>query len=215
MDQKNMIRLAVGIGAVLLVVGIWSLVSAGSDIRSADQALATTVTPSPSAVPGTSTPAAAAPAPTSTVEAPVPTATAAVANPPTSTPVPAPAAPPPTTAPSQPTSPQSAVMPAAPGRRNELAPIDGIEVLTQPPSYTLRIKAGLPSGCAQRAGYEWSMQGDTVRVQVWNSMPASNNVVCTTIYGMYEVNISLGSNFQSGRQYTVQVNDQRTTFTAR
>ena len=41
------------------------------------------------------------------------------------------------------------------------------------------------------------------------------NTICTAIYGMYELNIPLGTSFDPGTTYTVKVNDKTTTFTAR
>jgi hypothetical protein len=49
-----------------------------------------------------------------------------------------------------------------------------------------------------------------------NSMP-TGQVACTLIYGMYELNISLGTvgvDFVSGGEYTVRVNDRTVTFQA-
>ena len=34
------------------------------------------------------------------------------------------------------------------------------------------------------------------------------------IYGSYELNVNLGSDFRSGTTYTVRVNDKSTTFVA-
>jgi hypothetical protein len=39
-------------------------------------------------------------------------------------------------------------------------------------------------------------------------------VACTMIYGTYELNVPLGSDFQSGREYTIEVNDKRLTLRA-
>jgi hypothetical protein len=75
------------------------------------------------------------------------------------------------------------------------------------------VLAGLPSGCAQPAGHNISRLGDRIEVKVYDSMPRGA-VACTMIYGTYELNIDLGSDFQSGRTYTVQVNDRQRTFGA-
>jgi len=106
--------------------------------------------------------------------------------------------------------------PALPADRHpEPAPIDGLDIRVAesfPPQYFLNIKAGLPSGCAERYKYSVSRSGDVITVEVLNSMP--QNTICTAIYGMYELNINLGSSFDSGKAYTVKVNDKTTTFTA-
>ncbi|MGH2490303.1 MAG: hypothetical protein ACRDF9_02230 [Candidatus Limnocylindria bacterium] len=102
----------------------------------------------------------------------------------------------------------------APGRQTVPAPIDQVQVVireSNPPQVTLNIKAGLPSGCAQRESHSVGRNGDTFTVSVLNSMPTAN-VACTMIYGTYELNIDLGRDFRPGATYTVQVNDKTTTF---
>jgi hypothetical protein len=101
-----------------------------------------------------------------------------------------------------------------PGRQTVPAPIDDVQVVireSNPPQVTLNVKAGLPSGCAQRESYSMSRTGDAFTVRVLNSMP-TGDVMCTMIYGTYELNIDLGSDFRPGATYTVQVNDKTTTF---
>ena len=100
------------------------------------------------------------------------------------------------------------------GRQTVPAPIDQVRVVireSSPPQVTLNIKAGLPSGCAQRESHSFDRTGDTFTVRVLNSIP-TGNVMCTMIYGTYELNIDLGSDFRPGATYTVQVNDKTTTF---
>ena len=100
------------------------------------------------------------------------------------------------------------------GRQTVPAPIDQVQVVireSSPPQVTLNIKAGLPSGCAQRESHSFGRTGDTFTVRVLNSIP-TGNVMCTMIYGTYELNIDLGSDFRPGATYTVQVNDKTTTF---
>lgn len=102
------------------------------------------------------------------------------------------------------------------GRRTVPAPIDGLDIRvleSNPPEYMLRITAGLPSGCAKQHSHTVTRAGDTITVTVLNSMP-SGNPICTMIYGSYELNISLGSDFRSGTTYTVRVNDRVTTIRA-
>jgi hypothetical protein len=102
-------------------------------------------------------------------------------------------------------------------KRSE-APIDGLDIAVMesyPPQYMLQIKAGLPNGCAEKAGYEASQSGTTITVKVYNASPTAGGI-CTMIYGMYDLNLNLnlGSGFVSGQVYTVKVNDQTTTFKA-
>lgn len=102
----------------------------------------------------------------------------------------------------------------APGRQTVPAPIDQVQVVireSSPPQVTLDVKAGLPSGCAQRESFSVSRTGDTFTVSVLNSMP-TGNVICTMIYGTYELNIDLGRDLRPGATYIVHVNDKTTTF---
>jgi hypothetical protein len=99
------------------------------------------------------------------------------------------------------------------------APIESVDILVMesfPPQYGVHIVSGLPSGCASFAGAEViERSGTTVRIEVRNYMPAPDvNVACTMIYGYHESNISLGSAFESGVTYTVDVNGTVTEFTA-
>jgi hypothetical protein len=96
------------------------------------------------------------------------------------------------------------------------APIDGLDIRVMesfPPQYMLNIRAGLPSGCAKQGSHALSRVGDTITVTVLNSMP-NGDPPCTMIYGSYELNINLGTDFVSGSTYTVRVNDKATTFAA-
>ena len=99
-------------------------------------------------------------------------------------------------------------------RRTVPAPIDGLEVVMResaPPQVSLKITAGLPSGCAQKHSHQLTRSGNTFTVTVLNSMPTGDQV-CTMIYGSYELTVDLGSDFAPGQTYTVQVNDKTTSF---
>jgi hypothetical protein len=111
----------------------------------------------------------------------------------------------------------STVKPPAAGRMLVEAPIESVDVVVResfPPQYGLSIVAGLPSGCAEAAGYEVSRAGDRIEVSVYNTLPSDPNVACTMIYGIYDLNVSLGTDFITGRTYTVDVNGTEITFTA-
>jgi hypothetical protein len=102
-----------------------------------------------------------------------------------------------------------------PGRQTVPAPIDDVQVVirdSSPPQVTVNVRAGLPSGCAQRESHSISRTGDTFTVRVLNSMP-TGEVACTMIYGTYELSLDLGRDFRAGGTYTVNVNDKMTTFT--
>jgi hypothetical protein len=106
--------------------------------------------------------------------------------------------------------------PSSSGRLEVLAPIDGLDVRvlqSSPPQYMLSVRAGLPSGCAERNRHEIKRDADTLTVTVLNWMPAGSPP-CTMIYGSYELNLNLGSDFRRGTTYSVNVNDKRTTFVA-
>jgi hypothetical protein len=104
------------------------------------------------------------------------------------------------------------------GRHAEFAPIDGLDVRVAesfPPQYFLHVQAGLPSGCAEQYTHSFTREGGVIEVLVLNSLP-DGVLMCTAIYGMYELNIALGSDFVSGQTYTISVNEgaAETKFTA-
>ena len=101
--------------------------------------------------------------------------------------------------------------PSDDARQTVPAPIDRLEVVVSGTQATLKLTAGLPSGCAKRDSSSISRAGDTISVTVLNSMP-KGNPVCTMIYGQYDLSIDLGSSFTPGASYTVRVNDKTTTF---
>ena len=106
--------------------------------------------------------------------------------------------------------------PSSSGRLEVGAPIDGLDVRvleSNPPQYMLHVRAGLPSGCAERNRHETRREADVITVTVLNWIPAGSPP-CTLIYGSYELNVNLGSDFRRGTTYSVNVNDKRTTFTA-
>jgi hypothetical protein len=108
------------------------------------------------------------------------------------------------------------LLPQPAGRHTVAAPIDELDVRvleSSPPQYMLHVGAGLPSGCAKQDSHAVSRVGDTITVTVLNSLP-NGDPPCTMIYGSYELNLNLGSDFLSGSTYTVHVNDQVTTFRA-
>lgn len=106
--------------------------------------------------------------------------------------------------------------PSPSGRQEVRAPIDAIDVRvleSSPPQYLLSVRAGLPSGCAEKNRHELRRAGEAITVTVLNWMP-TGNPPCTMIYGSYELNINLGSDFRRGTTYSVAVNDKHTTFIA-
>jgi len=100
------------------------------------------------------------------------------------------------------------------GRVSVPAPIDQVEIVVResaPPQVSVKITAGLPSGCAQRESHAVSRNGDTFTVTVLNSMPRGDQA-CTTIYGSYSLSVDLFGELWRDVTYTVQVNDTVRTF---
>jgi hypothetical protein len=108
------------------------------------------------------------------------------------------------------------IAPSPSDRQAVLAPIDRLDVRvleSNPPQYMLSVRAGLPGGCAEKNRHEAERVGEAITVTVLNWMPAVSRP-CTLIYGSYELNINVGSDFRRGTTYSVIVNDKRTTFVA-
>ena len=99
----------------------------------------------------------------------------------------------------------------------ERAPIDGLELTTTaslPPEYGVRIKSGLPSGCATFERATLTRSGTHFDIDVENRMTGGPNQACTAIYGIHEATVILGSDLVPGTAYDVAVNDKKLTFTA-
>jgi hypothetical protein len=98
------------------------------------------------------------------------------------------------------------------------APIDQVDVLIKesfPLQYAVRVVSGLPNACVKFGQITWERDGDTIRVEVFNVEPASDEVMCAQVYGTAENIIELGSDFESRKTYTVVVNGVTETFVAR
>lgn len=97
------------------------------------------------------------------------------------------------------------------------APIESIVVNIAesfPPQYFLVIQTGLSNGCIKQGSYDWKLDGDTVTVNVTVLAPAAGSpVACTDDYRIVEKTLALGSDFEPGTTYTVNVNDKTTSFT--
>jgi hypothetical protein len=119
-----------------------------------------------------------------------------------------------------PTPTRTPTSPPSPGSEQVLAPIESVDLVVREsslPQYALRVRAGLPNGCARPAGHEvgrGSSDPTNISVRVYNSQPPGN-VACTQIYGTYELVVELGTDFKSGEQYRVDVNGKSVNFTAR
>ena len=102
------------------------------------------------------------------------------------------------------------------------SPVQSAEVVNTrsiPYEYTLRVVSGLPkgSGCSQFNGYE--IRRNVPRqldVIITHHEVADPSVVCTADFPILETDVPLGSEFSSGEEYTVNVNeDASVTFVAR
>ena len=96
--------------------------------------------------------------------------------------------------------------------------IDGVEITIAesfPPQYFVRVTSGLPSGCVTFDAIETTRDGNTIEIAVWNLGPGPDaTFACTAIYGIVENNVALGTDFESGAEYRVEVNDVVEMFTA-
>jgi hypothetical protein len=97
----------------------------------------------------------------------------------------------------------------------KLAPVHELDIRfaeSYPVQVFLYIKGGLPDGCTRFHGVEIvSRKNNTLKVEVTIERP--KDAICPAIYTYFEQNINLGTDFKSGEQYTVVVNDQSTVFT--
>ena len=97
------------------------------------------------------------------------------------------------------------------------APIESVEILVMeslPPQYGMVVASGLPNGCVSFAGYRLDSNGDDIRVEIVNWKPADPEIACPATYEKVFTRVPLGTNFESGRTYTVVVNDVFKDFAA-
>jgi inhibitor of cysteine peptidase len=94
-----------------------------------------------------------------------------------------------------------------------LAPIHEVRVAiaeSYPPQVMVYIQGGLADGCTTFHELKTERSGSTVNITVTTRRP--KDAVCTQVYGYFEQNVNLGSDFVSGQTYTVNVNDKTTSF---
>ena len=118
---------------------------------------------------------------------------------------------------STPTPTPTPLQPAGQGTIKVLAPIDSVEIRIAesfPPQYFVLVKSGLPNSCVKFDSYDVAQTGDTIQITVTNLKPADKGIICAQVYGTAESNIALGAEFESGKTYTVMVNDVSKTFVA-
>ena len=93
------------------------------------------------------------------------------------------------------------------------APIHEVRVSiaeSYPPQVMVYIKGGLSDGCTEFHELKTLRVGDTVNITV--TTKRSRGAICTQVYGYFEKNVNLGSDFVSGETYTINVNDYTTSF---
>lgn len=106
------------------------------------------------------------------------------------------------------------------GEREEVeAPVESIDILileSFPVQYRAEIVSGLPNGCHLFERYEVEREdGATdIEITVWNTIPVGDDIACTEIYGTHTGTVDLGTDFESGVEYTVTAGDVTTTFVA-
>jgi len=94
-----------------------------------------------------------------------------------------------------------------------LAPIHEVRVNiaeSYPPQVFVYIKGGLSDGCTTFHKLTTERRGNTIYIEVATQRP--KGAICTQVYGFFEQNVNLGSDFTSGGTYVVRVNNVTTSF---
>jgi len=94
-----------------------------------------------------------------------------------------------------------------------LAPIHEVQVNiaeSYPQQIFIYIKGGLSDGCTTFHELETERSDNTIDITVTTERP--KDAICAQVYGYFEKNVALGSDFISGETYTVNVNDVTTSF---
>ena len=98
-----------------------------------------------------------------------------------------------------------------------LAPIDRLEIQAaaiEPPQYRVLVDSVLPDSCAFFDGFSVDQIGETIRIRIFNVRPADPDVECDQVASRVNVEITLGAGFETGVDYTIDVNGTIRTFTA-
>lgn len=94
-----------------------------------------------------------------------------------------------------------------------LAPIHEIRVNIAesfPQQIFVYIKGGLADGCTTFHETTTERSGNTIDIRVTTKRP--KDAICTQVYGFFEENEPLGTEFTMGETYIINVNDQTTSF---
>ncbi len=98
-----------------------------------------------------------------------------------------------------------------------VAPIERVDINVAesfPPQYFAAIVSVQPNACVTFDAVEITRDGNSIRIFVWNLVPTDPDVVCAQVISTTEHNVALGTDFESGQSYEVQVNDVTRTFKA-
>jgi len=79
-----------------------------------------------------------------------------------------------------------------------------------PPQVFVHIQGGLRDSCTKFHELTTQRDGNTINIEITTQRP--KEAVCAQVYGYFEKNVALGSDFTSGETYTIKVNDRTTTF---
>jgi hypothetical protein len=93
------------------------------------------------------------------------------------------------------------------------APIHEVRVSfakSLPPQVLVYIQGGLADSCTTFHELKTERSGNTVTITVTVQRP--REAICAEVYGFFERNENLGTDFTSGKNYTVKVNDRTTSF---
>jgi hypothetical protein len=93
------------------------------------------------------------------------------------------------------------------------APIHEVQVLVAesfPEQIFVYIKGGLADSCTTFRELKTERSGNTINITV--TTERSKDAICAQVYGYFEKNVALGSDFVRGESYTVNVNDATTSF---
>ncbi len=94
-----------------------------------------------------------------------------------------------------------------------LAPIHEVQVNIAesfPEQIFIYIKGGLADSCTTFYEIITERSGNTINIEVTTKRP--KDAICAQVYGYFEKNVALGSDFVRGESYTVNVNDVTTSF---
>lgn len=94
-----------------------------------------------------------------------------------------------------------------------LAPIHEVRIIiaeSHPTQVVVYIQGGLTDGCTTFRTLKVERAGNMVNITVTTQRP--RDAICTQVYGYFEQNVNLGSDFVSGQTYIIKVNDRTTSF---